>query len=178
MNKNRIAVVIILASIALSASSLYEDSFTFWAYNIREKKEVVNEKSKTVVIITKSVECSGCEKLVSDYFENIAEDSTCGLVIIAENNENVLSRRSRYDYLKSVFKNSDKILFSDFDKDSIGVNKLCNYSRSDFPIVVFIDNKTQYFEGFVFDKIAKTSRFGIAPRKEFEKKTDLFLKHK
>lgn len=178
MNKNRIVGFLILASIALSASSLYEDSFTFWAYSIRKKKEVVNEKPKTVVIITKSVECSGCEKLVSDYFGNITKDSTCGLVIIAENNENVLLRRSRYDYLKSIFKNSDKILFSDFDTDSIGANKLSNYSRSDFPIVVFIDNKTRYFEGFIFDKIAETSKFGIAPRKEFEKKANLFLKQK
>jgi hypothetical protein len=175
MNKNRIIGFLILASIALSASSIYEDPFTFWAYNLRQKKEVVNEKPKTVVIITKSGECSGCEKMTGDYFGNITEDPACGLVIIAENNDNVLLRRSRYDYLKSVFKNSSKILFSDFGTDSIGSNKLSKYSRSDFPIVIFIDNKTRYFEGFVFDKIAKTSRFGIAPRKEFEKKATLFL---
>jgi hypothetical protein len=175
MNKSRVIGLLSIVLVTLLVSGFNDKLFTFWANNIRNNREVINEKPKTVVIITKSLECSGCEKMVGEYFEKITQDTTCGLVIIAENNENVLLRRSRVDYLKSVFKNSDKVLFSNFSTDSIGVNKLSNYSRNDFPIVALIDNKSRYFEGFIFESIAKTSKWGISPRKEFERKVKDFL---
>lgn len=157
--KKAICISLIILPVFFILYGFHKNPEQFYCMNIAGKEEPVNEKNKTIVVIAQSIGCLDCVKFLSKYLYSLNLDSSVGIVVIAEYQNSILANRQKSDYFKSIFQKADKVLFSIFATDSIGPFILRNHKKASYPVVILINNDSNYFKHFIFDQIINQYRF-------------------
>ena len=169
----KISLLFFLCSLILFGF-ISENYEKVYALNIKGEEQLVNNCNKTVVILTSSIECSGCESFLNSYMEKREDQDSFKLVLIAKYNSSIILRRQLNDNLIQKFTSLDNVLFFTIK------HKICNkgyldFENKDFPIVILINNEKEYSRLFTFNEIATEKTFGLSKNKEFNKAFNRFI---
>lgn len=152
------------------------EDFSFYGYTLSGEKAKMNEKSKTIIIINKQLQCSTCEYLVANFINQLEIDTSISISLLLENNQNVLINSQKMRYYKSFYATVDNYFFTSPKADTVGhfIN-IEKYKNSDFPIIIMIDNRKQEFTTYLFNEIAEENKKGLTISNVFKNKVIVFL---
>jgi len=148
MKNNSFLVVLILVLLF----SINEDKIIY-AKNIKGEKQIVNSSEKTIVILTNTIECSGCESYLNSYLYNNIKSDSIDIIVITHYNSNIIVRRQKYDHFLQLFPLSNTVLFFD-DNDTICDVKISSFNSSDYPVILLINNKEDNCKLYKFNQFA------------------------
>lgn len=151
-----------LSSVTSAKNS--SSSFVFYAKDIYGKDILVNQNEKTVLLMLNLPVCGGCKSFMFAYLSDLELEN---LVVLQEYVGTNLLKRQFYDDIDKSLICSKIILFEAKPSDSLNYIQFNKYKANDYPVLVFIDNKTQTFDAWSFDEIVSYNNLGFKLKKKF-----------